>query len=231
MSSAHFHVTVSLLAVVLVLSLPGAPSQAAPKWSSDFATVNGTPVVHGQNADPDLDTPDPDPLTPPEPDAVDNSAGAGLYGEADGSDGVISSTNVYRYKKYGLPDAPAIPAILDPAGVAGATGMMFGNDHQSGHLHRIAHRRRGRPAVRFEQRDHRGRVFHFILHQLDYVFRHHSGALFTPTSVRRPNSDWASGWHRFILTHPRTDRRVRSSTMPRQLSMVRQQGRTGTAGG
>lgn len=122
-----------LLTTILAFSLSSDPIQAAPPlWISDFATVNGHPVTHGQNADPDLDTPDPTPMTPPEPDAVDNSAGPGLYGEADGSDAVLSSENVYRYKKYGFLDAPPLPDHLAPGDVEGQTAMWFGNDRRLG---------------------------------------------------------------------------------------------------
>src|SRR5437764_1043114 len=45
------------LLTILIANNSAAAPQA--KWCSDFATVNGTAVTHGQNADPDTDTPDP----------------------------------------------------------------------------------------------------------------------------------------------------------------------------
>lgn len=115
-----------------VLGFWGAAALGAdlPKWCSNFATVNGEEVSHGRNADPDADTPDPTPLTPPEPDAVDNSAG--MYGEADGSDNPYTANTIYRYKKYGQPEMSTISANLDPAGVAGQTAMFFPNEHRLG---------------------------------------------------------------------------------------------------
>jgi len=114
----------------LVLLGWAGPGWADLLWDSSFETVNGAAAVHRQDADPDAE-PDPDPLTPPEPDAIDNSAAVGAYGEANGSDRPFGPGIGYLYKKYGQPGVPVIPSSLDPSGAAGATAFFFPDDRRA----------------------------------------------------------------------------------------------------
>ncbi|MEP0845003.1 MAG: LamG domain-containing protein [Phycisphaerae bacterium] len=128
---------IAVLAVVMTLVLTSS-GRAAVLWRSDFETLNKAPVTHGQVADPDNE-PDPDPATPPEPDAVDNSLGTPApdddgFGEADQLDSASAPYPIapaYLYKKYGMPGVGNISPTLDPFGAAGLTAFYFADNHRA----------------------------------------------------------------------------------------------------